>query len=468
MGISQRSAFQVLRAIPEFSQVPDNQLSWLLKNSEIKSLEVGEYLFEPNQPIDLIYIVLDGKLDLYYFQGGNKRSLVQYPTGGILGYLPYSRAQNSIGYGEIVEKAEILSYPKSKIQDLILHNPELTEEMVHFMVSRVRSFTSQNLQNEKMLALGKLSAGLTHELNNPITSINRDNAELQRLFQSDNVREFAVRCSGLDSSEKDELITAIEVWKKSSRPQDMKALDIRKLENDWIDQLEDWGMDEPEEAAEVFCDFGLDPKEIQIWIDKIEPELVSTWLGWLQFLLQSQALINNIQTATERVGKLIGAVKSYSHMDRAPEKAELDLVQGIEDTLAILAHKLRGGRVSIIFQKPDSPILIKGFAGELNQVWTNLIDNAIDAMSDSAEPKLGIKLDSGKTSVCLEFSDNGTGIPEDIKSRIFDPFFTTKAIGKGTGMGLDLVNQIIQKHGGTIRVESSPGQTVFKLEIPKD
>ncbi len=468
MGITQRRAFQVLRTISEFSKVPDDQLQWLLENSEIKSLEVGDFLFEPNQPIEWIYIVLDGKLDLYYFQGGNKRSLVQYETGGILGYLPYSRAQNSIGYGEIIEDAEILGYPKAKIQDLIFHNPALTEEMVHFMVSRVRSFTSQNLQNEKMLALGKLSAGLTHELNNPIASINRDNAELQRLFQSDKISEFAVRCSGLASSDKNELIAAIETWKKSSRPQDMKALDIRKIENEWMDQLEDWGMNEPEEAAEVFCDFGINPKEIQSWIDKIDTKLVPTWLGWIQFLLQSQALINNIQTATERVGKLIGAVKSYTHMDRTPEKGELDLVHGIEDTLAILAHKLKGGRVTVEFPKPASPILIKGFAGELNQVWTNLIDNAIDAMSDSAEPKLGIKLDSGKNSVCLEFSDNGSGIPEEIKSRIFDPFFTTKAIGKGTGMGLDLVNQIIQKHGGNIHVESSPGHTVFKLEIPKE
>ncbi|WP_111671777.1 ATP-binding protein [Algoriphagus litoralis] len=468
MGISASAAFQALRSIPEFSNVPDSQLKWLFENSEIKSLNPGEFLFEPDQPIEWIYIFLEGTLDLYYFQGGNKRSFAQYQMGGILGYLPYSRAQKSIGYGEVTSPAEILSYPKSKIQELILHNPQLTEELVHFMVSRVRNFTSQNLQNEKMLALGKLSAGLTHELNNPIASINRDNAELHRLFQSEIMQQLSLITSGLDEREKEKLIESIEKWKISQRSPDMKPLEIRKLENDWLDRLEEWGVQEADEASEVFCDFGINPDEIQEWVSKINPELVPVWLSWIQFLLQSQALINNIQTATERIGKLIGAVKSYTHMDRAPEKGEVDLVKGIADTLAILAHKIKDSRVKVIFNRPESEILVCGYTGELNQIWTNLIDNAIDAMESTAEPTLEVRLIPGKTTVCIEFHDNGTGIPDEIQSKIFDPFFTTKSIGKGTGMGLDLVNQIVLKHSGSIRVESKPGHTLFKVELPKD
>ena len=468
MGISASVAFQTLRSIPEFSNVPDSQLKWLFENSEIKSLDAGEFLFEPNQPIDWIYIFLEGTLNLYYFQGGNKRSLTQYQKGGILGYLPYSRAQKSIGYGEVTSPAEILRYPKSKIQELIQNNPELTEEMVHFMVSRVRNFTSQNLQNEKMLALGKLSAGLTHELNNPIASINRDNAELHRLFQSEVMQQLSLITSGLVALEKEKLNESIEKWKTSQRSPEMKPLEIRRVENDWMDRLEEWGVQEADEAAEVFCDFGINPGEIQDWITKIKPELVPIWLSWIQFLLQSQALINNIQTATERIGKLIGAVKSYTHMDRAPEKGEVDLVKGISDTLAILAYKIKDSKVKILFTKPESEIFICGYAGELNQIWTNLIDNAIDAMESSPEPTLEIRLIPGKSSVCIEFIDNGTGIPAEIQSKIFDPFFTTKTIGKGTGMGLDLVNQIVLKHSGSIRVESKPGRTLFKVELPKD
>ncbi|MFN3997822.1 ATP-binding protein [Algoriphagus sp.] len=468
MGVSPTVAFQTLRSIPEFSNVPDGQLKWLFENSEIRSLQEGEFLFEPNQPIEWIYIFLEGSLDLYYFQGGNKRSLAQYQKGGILGYLPYSRAQKSIGYGEITSQAKILSYPKSKIQELIHQNPELTEEFVHFMVSRVRSFTSQNLQNEKMLALGKLSAGLTHELNNPIASINRDNAELHRLFQSENMSNFSLICSGLDVSQKHQLIEAIEKWKKSNRPKEMKALDIRRLEKEWVDRLENWGIEDADETAEVFCDFGINQEEISLWVEKIKPDALPVWLGWIQFLLQSQALINNILTGTERIGKLIGAVKSYTHMDQAPEKGEVDLVRGIVDTLAILAHKIKDSKVKVLFEKPEMEVFICGYAGELNQIWTNLIDNSIDAMETTSDPTLEINLIPEKSKVCVELIDNGTGIPDEIKSKIFDPFFTTKAIGKGTGMGLDLVNQIVLKHGGTIRVDSKPGRTIFKIELPKD
>lgn len=460
--------FRILRSIPEFSGVPDEQLTWLVENSEIKTMEVGEYLFEPNQPIDWTYICLKGELDLYFYQGGNKRSFAQFQQGSILGYLPYSRAQKSSGYGEVIAQAEILCYPKSKIQELIRSNPELTEELVHFMISRVRNFTSQNLQNEKMLALGKLSAGLTHELNNPIASINRDNAELHRIFQSEIVSQLILSCSGLEPAEQDQLAKALEKWRNSRRAQEMKPLEVRRLENEWINRLEDWEAQNPDEAAEVFCDFGIDPEEINHWVKKLKPDFVAIWLGWIQFLLQSQALINNIKTATDRVGKLIGAVKSYTHMDRAPEKGQVDLVRGIEDTLAILAHKIKDSRVQVVFDKPEHKVSICGYVGELNQVWTNIIDNALDAMGATTDPTLEIRLISGKSTVCIEFSDNGSGIPEEIKSKIFDPFFTTKAIGKGTGMGLDLVNQIVLKHGGTIRVESKPGQTLFKVDLPRD
>lgn len=468
MAITPSTALRILRSIPDFSNVPDAQLKWLYENSEIKSLGAGEFLFEPDQPIEWIYIFLEGSLELYYHQAGNKRSIAQYQEGGILGYLPYSRAQKSIGYGEITSQAEVLSYPKLRIQELIHQNPELTEELVHFMVSRVRNFTSQNLQNEKMLALGKLSAGLTHELNNPIASINRDNAELHRLFESETMSDLSLSYAGLDASEKGKLIESIVTWKKSRRSAEMKALEIRRLENEWIDRLESWGMDDADEAAEVFCDFGINPDEIKAWIEKIKPEQVPVWLGWIQLLLQSQALINNIQTATERIGKLIGAVKSYTHMDLAPEKSEVNLVRGISDTLAILSYKIRDAQIKVLFEKPESEIFISGYVGELNQIWTNLIDNAIDAMESTPDPIFEIHLITAKSTVCIEFIDNGPGIPDEIKSKIFDPFFTTKAIGKGTGLGLDLVNQIVLKHGGTIKVESKPGRTLFRIELPKD
>ncbi|HSF55083.1 MAG TPA: HAMP domain-containing sensor histidine kinase, partial [Algoriphagus sp.] len=223
-----------------------------------------------------------------------------------------------------------------------------------------------------------------------------------------------------------------------------------------------------EEAAEVFTDSGIDSEEIHHWVKKLTPNKVDTWLNWIQFLLQTQALVSNIKNATEGISRLIGAVKSYTHMDQAPVKTDVDLSKGIKDTLAILAHKIKASHVEVIFPKPESPITVFGFPGELNQIWTNLIDNAIDAMEVTKSPKLEIRIIPTKNTVSVEITDNGPGIPSGIKSKIFDPFFTTKGMGKGTGMGLDLVNQIVNKHEGKIQVDSTSGQTTFKVEFPKN
>lgn len=466
MGSYTKSDFETLRSIPELLTVPDAQVEWLLENSELRNLQEGEFLFEPETPIDSIFIILEGKMDLFFMQEGDRKTIIQYQKGGILGYLPFSRVQKSNAYGLATSSTEILAYPKSKIQDLIIRNPELTEELVQVMVSRACSFNPKTLQNEKMLALGKLSAGLTHELNNPIASIQRDNAELNRLFLSENLSDLVITCSGLDHREQPKLLESINHWKHSSRVPGMKASEIRNLENDWMEKLEKWGMKDSEEASEVFTDFGIDPEEIHRWIEKMNPQMVDTWLSWIQFLLQTQALVSNIKNATERISRLIGAVKSYTHVDRAPVKTELNLIIGIEDTLSILAHKIKAFHVEVVLTKPDAPITLFGFPGELNQIWTNLIDNALDALKGTTSPKLDINLIQGKSKITVEFEDNGPGIPDDIKSKIFDPFFTTKGIGKGTGMGLDLVKQIVDRHGGKIHVESVPGQTTFRVELP--
>ncbi|HSF53628.1 MAG TPA: cyclic nucleotide-binding domain-containing protein, partial [Algoriphagus sp.] len=292
MGSYTKSAFDTLRKIPELLPVPDFQLEWLLENSEFRSLKEGDLLFEPEMAVDNIYIILEGTIELYLFERGCKRLLVQYQKGGILGYLPFSRVQKSIAFGIATSPVELLSYPKSKIQDLIQYNPELTEELVHVMISRVHHFSSQVLHNEKMLALGRLSAGLTHELNNPITSISRDNAELNRLFLSENLSELVCAYSGLDLEAQPELLKAINTWKHSSRVSGLTPSEIRNLEKDWKDKLKSWGMKNPEEAAEVFTDSGIDSEEIHHWVKKLTPNKVDTWLNWIQFLLQTQALVS--------------------------------------------------------------------------------------------------------------------------------------------------------------------------------
>ncbi len=458
--------FDTLRSTAEFRTVPDLQLNWLLENSRRQTLRQGDFLFKPGTPNDRLLIVLDGALDLFVFQGETRRTVSRYQKGGILGCLPFSGDRESASFCQTSVPTELLSFPKSGFRELMCHCPELTEALVQVLVSGSGSFSHQSLQNEKMLTLGKLTAGLSHELNHPIAAIQRDNTELSRIFSKGNLNKLVSACTGLAAGEKLQLQETLAAWARSNRAPGTTSQEIQKSEKEWLKKLKEWGMEDPDEAAEVFTDFGIDWKEVDFWVKKIAPEMVDPWLTGLQFLLQSQALVTNINLATERIYSLIQTVKSFSHLDWESARKELNLSAGIENTLAILNHKIKASKIEVFFAKPELPVAVSGSAGELNQVWTNLIDNAIDAMEGTSSPKLEIRVIPGNTEVSVKITDNGSGIPEEIKPRIFEPFFTTKEIGKGTGMGLDLIHHIVQKHGGKISVSSKPGETTFDVELP--
>ncbi|GAA0880686.1 ATP-binding protein [Algoriphagus jejuensis] len=419
-------------------------------------------------PLDHLHFILEGSIDSFLIQEEQKKIIFQYQQGGILGFFPYSDNLKSVSYCQAASSLKLASYPKSKIQVLISQNPDLTKALVKILVSRTNNFTTHTLQNEKMIALGKLSAGLSHELNNPIAAIQRDTSELGRLFVGDELLDLLLGGTGLDDAQQAALHQAMNQWKKLSRPHGMKPSEIIALEKDWLEKLTSWGMKNPVEAAEVFTDSGISAEEVGYWVEKIPFEKADSWLSGIQFFLQSQALVSTIKRATERINNLIGAVKTFTHSNQESTRTPLDLSKGIENTLIILGHKLKVAKVEIAFSKPDLPVIIAGYPSELNQVWTNLIDNAIDAVAGIISPRLEIRIVPENDKVYVSISDNGAGIPAEVKARIFDPFFTTKGIGKGSGMGLDLVNQIMLKHGGKIQADSEPGNTTFLLEFPKN
>jgi signal transduction histidine kinase len=458
--------FETLRAIPELKEVPDEQLLWFLDNSTFRTLSKGEDLFVPEMTVDHLYIILEGTLEMISLKQENKKVLFQFRQGEILGHLPYSNFHTSPVLVKACTDVRLCCYPKSAIRG-ICENYELTNALVQVMLLKVKNLSTNTLQNEKMLALGKLTAGLSHELNNPITSIQREAADLQRLFETGPLLNLIICCAGVADEEKSQMRQSLLAWKQSRRRADMKPSEIQDLEVAWSAQLTQWGMHEPEEAAEAFTDAGIDFEEVSYWVEKINPQTIHDWLHGVQHFIQSQAIVSAIQKATERVKSLTRAVKTFTHVNREPIRAPLNLVHGIEDTLIILSHKLRAAKVDIALHKPERPVIMVGFAAELNQVWTNLIDNAIDALNGTTSPKLDISISTEDSLIKVTITDNGPGVPEEIRSRIFEPFFTTKGIGIGTGMGLDLVTQIVAKHRGKIRLDSVPGKTSFHLEFPK-
>ena len=461
------SDFETLRSIPELRDVPDEQLRWLLDKSEFRSLRKGENLFVPQMSLEHLFIILEGALEVFISEEENRKVLFQFQKGGILGYLPYSKIQESPGYAQAFTDIRMCCCPKSAFPELICDNHELTDALVQVLIFKARNLSTQTLQNEKILALGKLTAGLSHELNNPISSIQRDASGLNRLFNSGSLLELIISNVGLAAGEKSRLQQSLNAWKQSSRTGNMTPSEIRTLEIDWLEKLTQWGMQDPDEAAEVFTDSGIDFEKVSYWVEKINPNMVDSWLHGVQFFLQSQAMVSTIQKAADRVKSLTRAVKTFSHIDQEAIRGDVNLTQGIEDTLIILSHKIKASKIEISFSRSETPVSIVGYAGELNQVWTNLIDNAIDALVGSEGPKLEISIIAQELNVTVAITDNGSGIPDEIKSRIFEPFFTTKGIGIGSGMGLDLVNQIVAKHRGKIGLESVPGQTTFHLEFPK-
>jgi signal transduction histidine kinase len=334
------------------------------------------------------------------------------------------------------------------------------------MSSRIRDFTSFQQQNEKMMALGKLSAGLAHELNNPATAIVRSSDSLMKHLS--NTPESFKRVISLKLS--DEQVDRVNdiLFSKLTSPAPAKLTLRQKteLENDLLDWLEDRGIDDADEITDNLIEFGLAEEELNSIETILKGEQLEPVLLWINNVMTTERTVSDIHAASRRISELVHSIKSYSHMDRDQDKVKTDIRVGLEDTLNILVHKIKSGNVSVreSFEEelPEPAVS----PGELNQVWTNIIDNAIDALEDTPSPSIEIKTHQNHDFVVVEIIDNGPGIPEDMIQSIFDPFFTTKDVGKGSGMGLDISMKIIQRHKGTLDVESNPGRTVFRVCLP--
>ncbi|WP_299219982.1 ATP-binding protein [uncultured Aquimarina sp.] len=455
---------QNLQQIPEFIQVPDDQLQWLIDKSYVEILKQGEYLFQKGDPIDKLFIVLEGKIEIKVEQNGNYKHVSLMDTNEIGGLLPFSRASSALGFGEVLENSDVLVLEKSCFKEMISNHYELTEVLVHKMTSRVREFTKDNVQAEKMMSLGKLSAGLAHELNNPASAMVRSAKALKEHLG--NVPEKFKRVVSIRATDTEiDVINTILFEKLNNRTENnMKLTERNEKEDELEEWLEDHGVDNGYELTETLLDFCMGIPAMEEIYEATGPENFPHAIEWIENVLTTEKMVDEIGEASDRISNLVGSIKSYTHMDRAPEKINTDIHIGLKSTLIMLNHKLKKKNISLEkdFQKnlPEAKI----FVSEINQVWTNLIDNAIDAMDHSGVLK--IKTSKDQKFLKVEIIDNGEGIPEEHLNSIFDPFFTTKAIGEGTGMGLEVVQRIINQHEGDIKVKSKKGETIFTVCLP--
>jgi signal transduction histidine kinase len=320
-------------------------------------------------------------------------------------------------------------------------------------------------QHAKLISLGTMAAGLAHELNNPAAAIGRSAAEARVAFQE--ASEKAAELGGLSLTEEQRTFVAglpQEVGHKSGTTRD--SLEVSDLEDELALWMEDHGVEEGWEISPTLAGAGLDTAWLEGLAERVPEEALGGVLGWLRATMAGDELLQEIEGGSARISELVGAIKKYTHMDKAASK-RVDIHEGLNSTLIMLAHKLKKGDVEVVRDYEKDLPHVCGHAGELNQVWTNLIDNAIDAVDGRGRITLRTASENGK--VLVEVSDDGPGIPDDVRERIFEPFYTTKDVGEGTGLGLDISYRVVvEDHKGDIRVFSEPGDTRFQVRLPVD
>lgn len=441
---------------------PRAELAWLAARGAVRRLEVGDVLSAKGQPVGGMFVVLSGRIALFVDRGSGPQKLIEWREGDVTGMLPYSRLVAPPGDAVAQEVSEVFVVPREHLRDLSRECEALTAILVHRMLDRAREFTSNELHDEKMISLGRLSAGLAHELNNPASAIERSAALLGSRLE-DGEQATRVLCgSGLTAAQFDAIDAVRDAC--AAVPEQGVRSPIEHAERE--EAISDWlaarGLDSA--AAEALAETAVTTETLDELARAVDGPALGAALRWAAAGCTVRRLASEIQDAATRIAGLVLAVKGFTHMDQSTAAGPVDVSRGLGNTVAVLKSKARGKSVAVSVRvEPDLP-RIRGFAGELNQIWGNLIDNALDAVPESGRVEIVAGRESGR--VVVRIADNGPGIPAEIRDRIFDPFFTTKPAGLGTGLGLDIVRRLVQHNEGEISVESQPGRTEFQVALP--
>ena len=461
-----------LQKFPAFENVPDEQLQWVIDRAEDVTFPKETIIYKPGEPVDYLMLLAEGRIRIEAGSNGTSDELLTYEPHSILGVLPFSRMKSIPNRMVAETKTNVLRLHRDHLPELIRACYELTEALVHQMTTRVRDFTKMTQQTEKMASLGRLSAGLAHELNNPVAAVVRSVDTLKTHLHATPEAFKTVMRLNLTDEQVDsvqEVFFAKIDQQLTSHTQPLTLLERSSLEDEVTDWLDDHGIDDSMDLAGPLVEYGFSVDDLNWLLEKIGDENLAGVTNWLVNNLVLERLVLDIGEASKRISTLVGSIKNYTHMDRGVGKEQVMLGDGIRNTLTLLEHKVRNKHIDLSLAIPDDLPAICGWPGELNQVWTNLIDNAIDALPDGGKLEITSEIDQqagGLAFVLTKVIDNGPGVPADIRDKIFEPFFTTKEIGKGTGLGLDIVQGVVKHHNGSIKVNSKPGHTEFSVCLP--
>ena len=450
-----------LRSVEAFSGLPDEQVQWFLSHVQEVSVKAGEAFVRQGDPADWMFIFLEG---LFQWRGEFGGDTVALPAhaGEVSGVFPFSRMKRFTVTGRALTDGRIGKFPAADFSELVQQMPELTTRLVAMMSERIREGTRIEQLRDRKASLGKLSAGLAHELDNPASAAKRSADQIRMMLAKLRSANSDLWRRPISESDK----CRIEEVESSLLQSGVTALDglaLSDLEEGLESIMSAHGLADSWEVSAGLAKCNMSPGTLTSLLKHLDSSTAGPALARIAATGELSILLSTIENCTTRISKLVSTVKEYTYMDQVPVQ-NIDVARSLETTLGTLAHILQSGiQVERIYE--EAPLLVSAAGAELNQVWTNLIQNAVDAMPGHGELRLRTFCDD--QHVVIEIGDSGSGIPEEIKPYIFDPFFTTKDVGEGTGLGLSTVQTIVRKLGGNIQVTSKPGDTRFQVWLPR-
>ena len=465
------TTLEELRGVPLFKGLTDEHLREVLEEGSEEFVPAGEIGGREGEPVEHLYVILEGEFRWSKKVDGGEVVMNTYGSGEFFAEVPLLLGKPFLATWRALADSRVFALPNETFRRMLTIHPSFSNAVLEMLAQRIQALYSVAQQRERLSSLGTMAAGLAHELNNPAAASRRATGRLREA--SENLRSLGMRLAraaaqgAIGRAQLDALERIIREALERDKGLALDTLKRSEREDEVGLWLEDHGIEEAWELSPTFVGAGLGIADLEFVEETMPLATLADALRYLEAALGVAALVDEIEESSTRISNLVATMKGYSYVNRAPTQ-KVDVNQGLDNTLAILRHRLEGIEVERDYD-PNLP-RITAHGSELNQVWTNLIDNAIGAVADGGEiGRIRLRTTSERDRLLVEISDNGPGIPENIRERIFEPFFTTKDVGKGTGLGLDVSYRIVVgRHGGDIRVVSKPSETSFQVRLPID